>query len=230
MPLGIELGNSIGLGDWYQNDQGLLLPNGRIAITKVAIAILTDTLQTTIPLNVIAPGKPNTLQGKYPPVPLSIPVGGQIDRVDFRLPQALLPQEEYIYGLHLPKNCTIIGTTGENLKVSPTSGTTHTVTAPVITSASNAYTAGGSAVLSRAAGVVDAASPSLLTTVSGSALALGVAVSNAGNTAVGTGIRLSQAGAIAYIYARVCYTIPGDAINGIYLPLPYAPDTFTTGG
>lgn len=225
MPLGLELGNSIGYGDWYQNDQGLILPNGRIAVTKIAIATLTDTLQITIPLNVFAPGKPNTLQGKYPPVPLSIPVGGQIDRVDFRLPKYQLPQEEYTYGLHLPKGCTIIGTTTDKLKVSPTSSTTHTVTAPVISSASSAYAPGASAVLSRAAGVADANSPSLLTTVSGSPLVLGIACSATGNDGAGTGIRLSQAGAIAYIYARVIYTIAGDAIDPTYLPYPYAPDT-----
>lgn len=222
----IEIGNSFTYGDWYQgNEQAVTLPNGRLALSVVAIATITDTLQSTIPLLVQAPGKPLPLQGRFAPRPLVIPVGGQIDRVDFRLPQPLLPQEEYIYGVHLPKGSTIIGTTGENLKVSPTSGTTHTVTAPAIVSASSSYTPGASAVLSRGAGVADAGSPGLLTTVSGSPLTLGIAVSNSANNAAGNGIRLSLPGAIAYIYARVAYTVPGDAVNPIFLPLPYAPDS-----
>lgn len=226
----IELGNSIGYGDWYQgSEQGIIQPNGRVAVTLIGRATLTDTLQTTIPLLVVPPGKNLIMQGKYPPIAMSIPVGAQIDRVDFRLPRALLPQEDYTYGLQLPKNCTIVGTTGENLKVSPTTTTTHTVTAPVITAASSAYAAGASAVASRAAGVADAASPSLLRTVSGSPLVMNIAVSTAANDGVGTGIRLSQTGAIAYIHARIIYTIPGDAIDATLLPFPYAPDTAVGG-
>jgi hypothetical protein len=226
----IELGNVIGHSDWYKGSaQGIITPTGRIAVSVIAIATITDTLQITLPLNVIAPGKNLILQGKNSPIPLVIPVGAQIDRVDFRLPRALLPQEEYTYGLQLPKNTTIIGTTGENLKVSPTTTTTHAVTIPIITAANNAYASGASAVLSRGAGSGDGSSPSLLTTVSGSPLALGIAVSNAGNTAAGTGIRLSTTGAIAYIYARIIYTIAGNAIDPTLLPFPYAPDTAVGG-
>lgn len=226
----IELGNSIGYGDWYQgSEQGVIQPNGRIAVSVIARATLTDTLQTVIPLFVYPPGKNLILQGKYPPVALSIPVGGQIDRVDFRLPRALLPQEDYTYGLQLPKGCTIVGTTGDKLKVSPTTSTTHTVTAPVISAASSAYAAGASAVLSRAAGVADASSPSLLQTVASSPLVLGIACSATGNDGAGTGIKLSQTGAIAYIHARVIYTIPGDAVDATLLPFPYAPDTAAGG-
>lgn len=228
MPL--ELGNVIGYGDWYQGfEQGIIQPNGRVAIPLIGRATITDTLQTTLQLLVYPPGKNLILQGKYPPLPFTIPVGGQIERVDFRLPRSLLPDETYTYGLQLPKGCTIVGTTGENLKVSPTTGTTHTVTSPVITAANNAYAPGAQGVLSRAAGIGDQASPSLLTTVSGSPLTLGIAVSNAGNTAVGTGIRLSQAGAIAYIHARVIYTVAGDAVDPTLLPFPYAPDTAAGG-
>ncbi|RUR77002.1 hypothetical protein PCC6912_39610 [Chlorogloeopsis fritschii PCC 6912] len=229
MPL--ELGNAIFRGDAYQAaEQGILGADGRTYVTLLAIAKLTDTLQTSIPLQVVASSKPNTLQGKYPPVNLSVPVGGQIHRVDFRLPLRGAAGDELQYGIYLPKNCTIIGTSTDNLKVSPTSGTTHTVTAPVIASASNSYTPGAGAVLSRAAGVADQASPSLLTTVSGSPLVLQLTCSNAGNTAAGTGIRLSQTGAIAYAFARVIYSIAGDAIQQINTDWLAAPDSFVTGG
>ena len=223
MPL--ELGNSISYGDWYQlADQGIIDVNGRNFVTTIGRGTITDTLQSIIPLRVFAPGKPLTLQARFPDLPFQVPVGGQIVRVDFRLPATLLPQEEPTFALQIPKGGTIVGTTGENLKVSPTTVTTHTVTSPVITSASNAYTPGASAVLSRSGGTGDQVSPSLLTTVAGSPLILGLAVSNAGNTAAGNGIRLSTVGAIAYVFARVIYSIPGDAVNQNFLPFPYAPD------
>lgn len=223
-----EPGNAIFRGDFY-NQQGLIGADGRVYIQQIAIATLTDTLQTSIPLEVVAANKPNTLQGKYPPKLLQIPVGGQINRVDFRLPLNALPGDERQYGIYLPKDCTIIGTSTDNLKVSPTATTTHTVTAPVIASANNAYTPGAGAVLSRAAGVADAASPSLLTTVSGSPLTLQLTCSNTGNTAAGTGIRLSKAGAIAWVVARVIYSVAGDAIKQINIDWPSAPDTSANG-
>jgi hypothetical protein len=224
----IETGNAIFTGDPYKaTDQGIRGPNGRIYVRQLAVAKLTDTLQINIPLNIIAFNKPNILQGKYPPKPLVIPIGGQICRVDFRLPLATgLGGETIQYGIYLPKGVTIIGTTGENLKVSPTTTTTHTVTSPAITAANSAYTAGTGVVLSRPDGVADAGSPSLLTTVSGADLALQLTVSNAGNTAAGNGIGLSQTGAEAYVYVQTIHSIAGNAVNQINELFPARLDTY----
>lgn len=210
--MAIELGNVIFSGDDYKL-QGIRSPGGRVFIRQIGVAKLNDTLQTAIPLQVIAWGQPKPLHcDSYPPKPLKVPVGAQIERVDFRLPLASIPGGEDFAGIYLPRSCTIVGTTGENLKVSPTTGTTHTVTSPVLTAANNAYTPGAGAVTQRQSGQADQVSPNLIRTVSGSDLTFQITVSNAGNTAVGTGIRLSQTKAEALIYAQIIYSIDGEAI------------------
>ncbi len=200
---------------------GLGLP-GRQPIFLEGWAKLTDTLQTDIPV-MIKSTKPLSLEGSYPDKALTVPIGGQIDYVGFRLPREAAEGDEPIYGVDLPRNTTLIGTTGENLKVAPTDATAHTVTAPAIASADNAFTPDSQAKASRAHGVVDAASPSLLRTVAGSALEFQISVSNAGNTAAGTGIRLSTTGAIAYIYVWVFYNIPLEVATPINRSLPPMP-------
>ncbi|MBO3463129.1 hypothetical protein G7B40_001445 [Aetokthonos hydrillicola Thurmond2011] len=197
-------------------------PNGGRFIWQYARAQLTSTLQNAIPL-LVPYVKPNTQLSQYPDIPLQLPVGAQIQRVDFRLPRTPTLGDASIYEIDLPKGCTIIGTTGENLKVSPTSGTTHTVVAPVITCASSSYTPNASAVLQRQSGQADQSSPSLIQTVSGSAMTLQITVSNAGNSAAGNGIALSLSGALAYIYASIIYRIDGDAIKPWSLDLPAMP-------
>lgn len=221
--MSLNPGNFVFFPDPYKTwTQVAVSPDGKRFVWQYARAPITDTLQTVIPLKV-PPVKPPTMSSVYPEVPLVIPVGAQIQRVDFRLPRSVNPGEEYVYGIDLPKNCTIVGTTGENLKVSPASGTTHTVIAPLLTSVSNTYTPGAGVVLQRASGQVDAASPSLITTVSGSPLTLQMSVSNAGNTAAGNGIRLSSAKATAFIYASIVYRIDGDAVKPWNLDLPFLP-------
>lgn len=210
--MALETGNVIFTGDDYKL-QGTRAPSGRVFIRQVGVARLTDALQAAIPLEVIAWGQPRILHGStYPPKPLKVPVGGQIERVDFRLPLQAIPGNEAFYGIYLPKSSTLVGTTGENLKISPTTGTTHTVTSPVITSVNNAYTAGTGAVATRASGVADQASPSLIRTVTGADLVFQVTVSNAGNTAAGNGIRLSGVGDKSLIYAQIIYSLDGDPI------------------
>lgn len=217
----VAAGNVIFSGDSYRGvNQGEISPNGRIYVELVARGELTDVLQSSIPLRIFST-RPNSLQGQFPPQNLQVPVGGQITRVDFRLPRQPSQGDEPIFGVDLPRNCTLVGTTGENLKVSPTTGSTHTTTAPVIAAANNSYTPNSQAVLSRPDGVADAAG--LLTTVSGSPLVLQATVSNAGNTAAGSGIRLSQTGARAFIFARVIFSLPGDAIAPWGLDLPAMP-------
>jgi hypothetical protein len=156
--------------------------------------LLTDTLQITIPIYLLSDRRNKTL---FPDKLLTIPANSQVCYVGFRLPQARTANEGFVNG-YLPDGCTIVGTTGENLKVSPTSGTTHTVTAPVLAAASSAYAIGAESKIARALGEADAASPSLLRTFS-SATTFQISVSDSGNTVAGTGIRLSLTGATAYI-------------------------------
>lgn len=221
-------GNVTHIPDEYKltEGQGVRGTDGRIYATLIGYAKLTTTLQATIPLwNVQnVPGYLQTM--KYPPKPISVPVGAQIHEVSFRLPGQRLIGDEPTYGMDLPKNATIVGTTGENLKVSPTTGTTHTTVAPVITAANNSYSPYAGAVLARDYAQVDQASPSLITKVAGSPLILQMTVSNAGNTAAGTGIRInaSDSAAIAYIAARIIFSMAPDAVRPQNLDILF-PDT-----
>ncbi len=223
--MAITTANQIFAGDHYKpSTQGVIASSGRIYIRAVARGQITDTLKSAIELK-IYPAKPLYLHGKYPPLPFTIPVGAQITRVDFRLPLAAGPGDTVIDGIYIPKNCNIIGTAGERLKISPTSGTTHSVTSPVLVcGANNTYTPETGAVASRPDGVADQPSPSLLTTVTGAPMTLQATVSNAGNTAAGNGIALSTPKATALIYAQVIYSLDGDAIQQYHLDLPFSND------
>lgn len=202
--------------------QGIIAPDGNRYIWQYAKAKLTNVLQSSIPL-MVPQVKPYNFLGSTPDVPLAIPVGAQITRVTVRLPRVVNKGDTVAYGIELPPGATMIGTTGENLKVSPTTGTTQTVVSPVITSANNLYDSNAGAVLQRTWGQTDQPSPSLLTTVTGSPLTLQITVSNAANTAAGNGIRLSQEKLDAFIYASVVYRVDGDAIRPWQLDLPAPP-------
>jgi hypothetical protein len=180
---------------------GLTDARGIVHQKVIAIAKLTDTLQTAIPLY-IPSGKKD--QAKYPDSLLVIPSGAQVNYLGLRLPGYSTPAIPEPFG-YLPSDCTIVGTTGEKVKVSPTTTTTYTQLSPAITAASSAYAPDATAVAYRGVAVADAASPSILLTL-GADTTLQVTVSNAGDTAVGTGIRLSKSGAIAYITVQVCYS------------------------
>ena len=194
---------------------GLTDARGNIHQKIRGIAKLTGTLQTAIPMYVPS-GKKD--QVKYPDKLLVIPSGAQVNYLGFRLPGYYYQNPE-AYG-YLPSGVTIVGTTGEKVKVSPTATTTYTQLSPAITAASSAYTPDATAVAYRGIGVADASSPSILTTT-GSATTLQVTVSNAGDTAVGTGIRLSDTNAVAYITVQVCYSYSE--------PVPYFDDILSGG-
>ena len=196
----INYGDAI-LNPLYSYDnQGVVDFRGNASQRVLGIAKLTDTLQTAIPIY-IPSGKKD--QSKYPDKLLVIPSGAQVNYLGMRLPGYYYQTPE-AYG-YLPAGVTIVGTTGEKVKISPTSGTTYTQLAPAITAASSAYTPDATATAYRGIGVADAASPSILRTL-GSDTTLQVTVSNAGDTAVGTGIKLSATGAIAHIVVEVYYS------------------------
>lgn len=214
----LSLGNINGIPDaWVGN--GIREFDGSEQKPVYGLAKLTDQLQTSIPLIIPSWRKD---QVSFPDRNLVLSTGTVVNYVGFRLPEYGNAFEGVStpYGL-LPTGCTIIGTTGENLKVSPTTGTTHTVTTPAIACASNAYQPDASAFVWRAPGVADQASPSLLTTIA-SPTTLQLTVSNAGNTAVGNGIRLSQTGAIAFVLVTLWVASPQAPLRlrEIELPIP----------
>lgn len=179
-------------------------------------AKITDALQSNLPL--VIPSD-RISQTEFPDRPFVLESGSIINYIGIRLPNyPLVGEESGVYGL-LPRGATIIGTTGENLKVSPTTGTTHTVTTPVITAANNSYPPDGSAQLARAPGQVDQASPSLIGTLAADTT-FQVTISNAGNTAAGNGIRLSRTGAEAFILVTMFVSSPMKPLRMEEINLP----------
>lgn len=214
----LSLGNINGIPDaWVGN--GIREFDGSEQKLVYGVAKLTDQLQTSIPLYIPSWRKD---QQTFPDRILTLSAGTIVNYIGFRLPEYgnLYEGVTAPYGL-LPTGCTIVGTTGENLKVSPTTGTTHTVTTPVITAASNAYTPDSFAYVWRTPGMADQASPSLITTI-GSATTLQLTVSNAGNTAAGNGIKLSTAGATAFVFVTIWVASPQVPLRlrEVELPIP----------
>jgi hypothetical protein len=177
-------------------------PKGWNCAQKVGYAKLTSTLQSSIPIYVPSHQKPESV---YPDTLMVIPQNAVIYRVALRMPRAYDDTNaQEVYG-RLQKGATLIGTTGENVKVAPTTGG-HTTTAPVITCASSAYTAGVAVSADRFPGQADVTLSNLIT--AGSDTPFSLLVSNAGNTAAGNGIRTSAGD--AFIICEICYFLPAE--------------------
>lgn len=214
----LSLGNVNGIPDaWVGN--GIREFDGSERKPVYGLARLTDQLQTAIPIIIPSWRKD---QQSFPDRPLALSAGTLINYVGIRLPEYgnMFEGVSTPYGL-LPQGCTIVGTTGENLKVSPTTGTTHTVTAPVITAANNSYPPDGTAFIWRTPSQGDQASPGLITTLA-APTTFQLTVSNAGNTAAGNGIRLSQTGAVAFALITFWVASPQAPLRlrEIELPIP----------
>jgi hypothetical protein len=202
------------VGDvWKGAGQGQITGSGRLKVPLVGVAILTSNLQTLIPVQIFPPFN-KEMSELYPPVRLQVPVGAQVLSTSFRLPSTRLPGFQYEWGRQLPDGCTIIGTTGDVLKVSTgvNNSTTAANTASVA-STLNAYTPGTAVITSRpvGTGAADVAG-GILTTVP-SVWNLAIAIDNAANNAAGTGIRLSLAGATALIAVEIVYEINDSPIR-----------------
>lgn len=205
-------GNVIAPGDPYEgSQQSVLLGNGKRQVTATGIGILTDTLQTQIPVK-IYPARNKELASDFPLLDIVIPVGAQIVNASFRLPSARITGWQYEWGKQLPAGCTIVGTSTDVLKIAfAQNGFAANATAS-LASASSAYTIGGTGFITRNRGVADNAS-GILNTISGSPVTARLYVDNAANNAAGTGIRLSQTGATAAIAVKVVYEINEDAVT-----------------
>ncbi len=167
-------GNQTNLLRWFEGERLEFFPKIH-AYHALGYALITTTLQTSVDIKV--PSHKRDIDDTL----LIVPSGAQI----------------YYIGLRTPKDVSLVGTTGEKLKV----GTTHTDTAPVLTVASNAIAANSSA--KAAATPYDAALATL-----GSATQYKLLCSNAGNTAAGTGVRVATG--TQRVIVDVCYLLAAD--------------------
>jgi hypothetical protein len=197
-------------GDFYQPDDQFIIDGyGRKLYRQIGLAILTDTLQTSIPVIIRAP-RNKELATSYPDSNIVLPIGAQVVSASLRLPSAETQPYTRLWGAQLPTGCTIIGTSTDVLKVGfAVNGFAAAKTAS-IASASSVYALGASNRISRGWATADDGS-GILNTVASSAKTVRLYVDNAANDAAGTGIRLSQSGVKAGIVVDVIWTVAGDA-------------------
>ena len=216
----VNPGNSIFNTNGYDEAMnGVTGADGRAYRSYIARAKITGELQNNIPL-MLNRNSPNSDVVNFER-PLTLPVGSWITRIDFRLPSRKREGFEKIYGLEIAGGTDIVGTTGEKLKVSFEGAVTNPT--PAIASTSSQYTPGSTAILFRPPWLADQASPSLIRQVTGGDGPLKLVVTNAGDTALGTGIRLSTADAIAYVYVAVYVMEIGRAVTPWNHDLPPVP-------
>ena len=203
MTIPLLSGNQINFLNWYNGETNAVMPK-MWCYQAIGYAEVTSTLQTSIPIYVpsnLGSGTDNT---RYPDKLLTVPAGMVLYYLGLRIPPPTPGQSPTPASGSVPTttggNTTLIGTTGERLKV----GTAHTDTAPVITCASNAYVPGIAKLAPTQAMWGTLAAP---LGVLGSDTTYNLLVSNAGNTAAGTGIRTAANKVrlivdVAYIYVN----------------------------
>lgn len=178
------------------------LHNGYYLREAVGYAKITQTPQTNIPVYLPSQAQSGQEQATNPDKLLVIPAGSIIIRHALRLPKLSPPttkQSDPIQYGNLRPGATLIGVTGELVKVAPVN--TFTSTDPKIACVSNTYTPDTSATVQRGNGAADIATSSLVTL--GAATPISVVVSNSGSTAAGTGISTSIGDAFAIV--QVCW-------------------------
>lgn len=212
MPNRIEAANSMSHPLYGWANQSAQLERGLDSFQFVGYAKLTTTLQTEI--EIVLPSLQRRVQDK----PFLIPSGATIYRMGLRLPRAIRSDENFQYGV-LQKDATIIGTAGENLKLASTTAG-HTAIAPaIVCSAGGQYTPNASAVL--AANEWQALSGQLATISQDTTFK--IYCSNAGNTAAGTGLKVSKGE--AYILAEICFKMAAECIDFERAGYPYQPES-----
>lgn len=184
------------------SDDRVNLHDGYQLVERVAYAKITPTLQNNIPLFLQSSGQTIDEINVNPDRRLVLPVGAIVNNIAVRLPKLETNTNTPQYG-NLPPGSTLVGTTGEFVKVAADG--VFTTTAPAIASVANAYTQNAAATVNRSiAAPADVAGSSLITVAAATNLSL--VVSNAGNTAAGNGIRTSSGSAFAIV--RVCWFEP----------------------
>jgi hypothetical protein len=184
------------------NRDAVNLHNGYYLREAVGYAKITQTPQTNIPVYLSSQAQAGGELVTNPDKLLVLPAGAIILRHALRLPK-LSPttanQSNPIQYGDLRPGSTLIGTTGDLVKVAPAN--TFTSTDPKITCVDNTYAPDASATVQRGNGVADIPTSSLVTL--GAATPISVVVSNAGSTAAGTGISTSLGDAFAIV--QVCW-------------------------
>ncbi|MFA9202048.1 MAG: hypothetical protein ACEQSC_00655 [Candidatus Nanopelagicaceae bacterium] len=175
------------------------LHNGYYLREAVGYAKITSTLQTNIPIYLPSQAQAGGELVTNPDKLLILPTGSIVTRIALRLP-ATETSKTTQYG-NLPVGRTLVGTTGELVKVGATG--VFTTTAPSIAAASSVYTANASATVQRPVGTTDVTASGLITT--GAATTYSLLVSNAGSTAAGSGIATSAAGVEALAIVQICW-------------------------
>jgi hypothetical protein len=184
------------------SDDKVNVHDGTVLVERIGYAKITSTLQTNIPIFLPSSGQTIEEININPDKRLVLPVGAVITNIALRLPRLETNTNTPQYG-NLPVGSTLVGTTGELVKVAADG--VFTTTAPSIASVSNAYAPNSAAIASRPiATPADVAASSLITVSSATNLSL--VVSNAGNSAAGTGIRTSSG--VGFAIVRVCWFEP----------------------
>lgn len=192
-------------------NQSAHLERGLSTFQFVGWTKLDTTLRNELEIEL--PSLKVRVQGK----PYVIPAGATIYRIALRLPRAIRSDESFMYGV-LPKDVTIQGTAGENLKLASTTAA-HTATSPsIVCNADGTYTPNASAVL--CANEWQTLSGQLATINADTTFK--IYVSNAGNTAAGNGVKLSSGE--AYVLAEICFKMANEAIDFERAGYPYQPE------
>lgn len=174
------------------------LHNGYYLNEAVGYAKIDTTLRSNI--SVFIPSSQAQTPGESINSPdrlLIIPTGSIVGRIGLRLPQ-IDPNTTQQYG-NLPKGRTLVGTTGELVKVG--FGNVFTNTDPAVACVANAYVPNAAKTVQRAPGMPDVPLSGLIATVAPTPVNL--LVSNAGSTAAGNGIATS--GGVAFAIVQVCW-------------------------
>lgn len=174
------------------------LHNGYYLREAVGYAKITNALQANIPVYLPSQAQAGGELVTSPDRLLVLPVGAIINRIALRLPK-LEDNRTTQYG-NLPAKSTLIGTTGELVKVGAAG--VFTTTEPSIAAIANTYAPNASKTVNRGiATTADVASSGLITL--GAPTAYSLLVSNAGSTAAGTGIATSAGDAFAIV--QICW-------------------------
>lgn len=171
--------------------------NGYLLREVIGYAKITNALQTNIPIFIPSGAQTATEQIARPDRRLILPTGAIVTRIGLRLPKAT-NSDITQYG-ELAKKATLIGTTGEFVKVGADG--VFTAAAPAIAAATSSYPLNGTASAQRIAGQADVALSGLVTI--GAATPMSLLVSNAANAAAGAGIRTSAGVGLAIV--QICY-------------------------
>lgn len=180
-------------GDAYNVDNQFIYGhNGRNIYRAVGIGILTEALQTSIPVLVYAP-RNKELASQYPNKNIVLPIGAQVLSTSLRLPSAKRQGDQKQWGAQLDPNTTIIGTSTDVLKVSFGANNTFAANKTAsIAAAGGVYALGASNRIARGSTNAADDATGILNTLT-SVSTVNLVVDNAANSAAGTGIRLSTA-------------------------------------